>query len=224
MCTLSHHRHSIFCILPPHILRSISQNGKPHQRTAALQTMTMDGTFRSLRSFTSQRGLTATAQRRRSLATDVQIQRTIYNAANVETLPGTIVRAEGSDPTGDIAVDEAYDGLGATFNFFADVYERNSIDDEGLPLDATVHFGTDYNNAFWNGQRMVFGDGDGDLFNRFTLSVDVIGHELAHGVTEDEAGLVYMFQAGALNESMPDVFGSLIKQFALNQTADQAEG
>ena len=72
------------------------------------------------------------------------------------------------------------------------MFGRHSIDDEGLPLDATVHFGTDYNNAFWNSQQMVFGDGDGVLFNRFTIALDVIGHELTHGVTEDEAGLVYM--------------------------------
>ena len=70
---------------------------------------------------------------------------------------------------------------------------------------------------------MVFGDGDGQLFNRFTIALDVIGHELAHGVTEDEAGLVYMFQPGALNEHLSDVFGSLVKQKVLNQTADQAD-
>jgi Zn-dependent metalloprotease len=70
---------------------------------------------------------------------------------------------------------------------------------------------------------MVFGDGDGDLFNRFTLALDVIGHELTHGVTEDEARLFYFFQAGALNESISDVFGSLVKQRTLNQMADQAD-
>jgi Zn-dependent metalloprotease len=103
------------------------------------------------------------------------------------------------------------------------VYGRNSIDDEGMHLDATVHYGHDYDNAFWNGQQMVFGDGDGDLFNRFTASLDVIAHELAHGVTGDEAKLVYVGQAGALNESLSDVFGSLVKQYARKQTADKAD-
>lgn len=70
---------------------------------------------------------------------------------------------------------------------------------------------------------MVFGDGDGKLFNRFTISLDVIGHELTHGVTENEAGLVYFNQAGALNESLSDVFGSLVKQYALKQTAKHAD-
>ncbi|MDE2004304.1 MAG: M4 family metallopeptidase, partial [Betaproteobacteria bacterium] len=76
---------------------------------------------------------------------------------------------------------------------------------------------------FWDGRQMVFGDGDGDLFNRFTISLDVIGHELTHGVTGDEAKLVYLGQAGALNESISDVFGSLVKQRAQKQTAAQAD-
>jgi Zn-dependent metalloprotease len=86
-----------------------------------------------------------------------------------------------------------------------------------------VHYGLDYDNAFWDGTQMVFGDGDGDLFNRFTIAIDVIGHELTHGVTEVEAALVYQGQSGALNESVSDVFGSLVKQHALGQTAAEAD-
>jgi Zn-dependent metalloprotease len=86
-----------------------------------------------------------------------------------------------------------------------------------------VHFDVNYDNAFWDGRQMVYGDGDGELFNRFTIAVDVIGHELTHGVTEYEAGLVYYDQPGALNESMSDVFGTLVKQRILNQTADAAD-
>jgi Zn-dependent metalloprotease len=86
-----------------------------------------------------------------------------------------------------------------------------------------VHYQTGYDNAFWNGQQMVYGDGDEDLFNRFTIAIDVIGHELTHGVTQYEASLVYSYQPGALNESMSDVFGSLVKQRKLGQTAAQAD-
>ncbi|WP_394753845.1 M4 family metallopeptidase [Crenothrix sp.] len=222
MCQLTHHRHSIFCILPPHMLSSIAKNGSSEQRSAALQTMATDATFRALRMTVQQRGVSNT-QYQHATAVEVKKKRTIYDARNVETLPGTIVLTEGSKLTDDITVNEAYEGLGKTFDFFMDVYARNSIDDEGMPLDATVHYGKNYDNAFWNGQRMVFGDGDGQLFNRFTIALDVIGHELAHGVTEDEAQLTYMYQSGALNESMSDVFGSLIKQFSLKQTADKAD-
>jgi len=152
-----------------------------------------------------------------------QVQRTIYDAHHTTNLPGDVVRAEGANPTGDPAVDEAYDGLGATFKFYLQAYKRNSIDNQGLPLLATVHYDTNYDNAFWDGQQMIFGDGDGQLFNRFTISLDVIGHELTHGVTQTDAKLIYQAQPGALNESVSDVFGSMVKQFALNQTANQAD-
>jgi Zn-dependent metalloprotease len=217
MSQLTVRRHSLLCILPPYILREIAQRGGPQQRARALRALAIDHTIRALRAGPRGRG------RPSMLAMDGQKHRTIATAHHTETLPGTVVRVEGAPATGDAAVDEAYDGLGATYDFFAETYGRNSIDDEGLPLDATVHFGQDYANAFWNGERMVFGDGDGEFFNRFTIALDVVGHELAHGVTEDEAQLVYFFQAGALNESMSDVFGSLVKQYVLRQTAEEAD-
>jgi Zn-dependent metalloprotease len=157
------------------------------------------------------------------LANPGEKRRTIYTANHSQQLPGQRVRGEGEPPVTDVSVNEAYDGLGDTWDFFWSAYGRNSIDDEGLPLDATVHFGVGYNNAFWNSQQMVFGDGDGRLFNRFTIALDVIGHELTHGVTEDEAQLAYLFQPGALNESASDVFGSLVKQHRRNQTAKDAD-
>lgn len=219
-----HHHHSIFCILPPHILRNIAERGSEVQRRAALQALSVDTTFRSMRS-TALMARPATAPNRSLFAAEPLTvkQRTIHDANHQETLPGRIVRTEGQAPTGDPAVDEAYEGLGDTFDFFAEAYHRNSIDDDGMPLIATVHYGRDYNNAFFNSEQMVFGDGDGVLFNRFTIALDVIGHELGHGVTEDEAGLRYLFQSGALNESMSDVFGSMVKQKKLNQTADSAD-
>lgn len=157
------------------------------------------------------------------LNTGAGLQRTIFDAGESQRLPGQEVRAEGDPPTGDDAVDEAYDHLGATYDLYSDVYDRNSIDNEGLPLNGTVHFGQEYDNAFWDGSRMVFGDGDGELFNRFTIPVDVVGHELTHGVTGDEAGLIYWGQSGALNESVSDVFGSLVKQYQLQQKAEDAD-
>ncbi|SEK23780.1 Thermolysin metallopeptidase, catalytic domain [Roseateles sp. YR242] len=220
------HRHSIFCVLPPYLLDAILRHGTQQQRDAAVRTKSVDHTFRSLRlsglGAKAARRMTPSAAAVASPAVPVK-RRTIFNANHTETLPGTLVRGEGQPASGDVTVDEAYDGLGATFDFFAEVYQRNSIDDGGMPLEATVHFGQDYNNAFWNSVQMVFGDGDGELFNRFTIALDVIGHELSHGVTEDEAQLQYFNQSGALNESMSDVFGSLIKQYHLQQTADQAD-
>ena len=134
-----------------------------------------------------------------------------------------MARTEDGEDSADESVNRAFKGLGLTREFFSAVFDRNSIDDRGMRLDGYVHRGRNYNNAFWDGREMVFGDGDGVLFADFTASLDVIAHELAHGVTEHVAGLVYSMQPGALNESMSDVFGSLVKQWALGQTAEQAD-
>jgi Zn-dependent metalloprotease len=148
--------------------------------------------------------------------------RTISDAGNTETLPGVVVRREDDPPVVDGAVNEAFDGLGATFEMLLAAFERNSIDGAGSPLNATVHYGTDYDNAFWDGERMVFGDGDGEVFLGFTGSVSIIGHELGHGVIQSASGLEYQGQSGALNESIADVFGALTEQYAAGQTADAA--
>ena len=212
-------RNPIFCLIPPYMLDQIARHGDKAQREVALRTRAKDSTFRSLRMV----AVPAKGPARMALAMGAEKQRSIYSAENTDSLPGKLIRGEGQPASGDAAVDEAYDGLGATFDFFDQVFDRNSIDDAGMALDATVHFGQDYNNAFWNSTQMVFGDGDQQLFNRFTVALDVIGHELAHGVTEDEAKLMYFNQSGALNESLSDVFGSLIKQYALKQTAEDAD-
>lgn len=216
------HVHSLYCFLPPYILRQIVQNGTPQQRTRATQTLASDATFRALR-LGAGRGARLAQKKAAVLGVEGEKRRTIFDTHQTQNFPGDVVRVEGQEATKDPAVDEAYDGLGATYDFFWQIFERHSIDDDGLALNAIVHFGMDYNNAFWDGQQMVFGDGDGDLFNRFTVALDVIGHELTHGVTEDEAQLQYFNQSGALNESMSDVFGVLVKQYVLQQEAQSAD-
>lgn len=216
-------RHPIACILPPHMLNEIAKNGTPAQRASAEATMMRSAAFRGQRAMLTEYPSFAAS------ATAAGKSRIVYHADFLSNLPGRQVRVEGDPPTGDAAVDEAYDGSGATYDLYNDIYARNSIDGNGLRLDSTVHYQRGYDNAFWNGQQMVYGDGDEDLppaqrlFNRFTIAIDVIGHELTHGVTQYEAKLVYSFQSGALNESMSDVFGSLVKQRRLGQTAAQAD-
>jgi Zn-dependent metalloprotease len=189
-------------------------NGNETQRDWALQNLRASEQFRGRRDAVGGVTFMAPANEKR---------RTIYTAGSATELPGNIVRGEGAAAASDVAVNEAYEGSGATYDFYKDIFQRNSIDGFGMRLDSTVHYGQKYNNAFWNGSQMVYGDGDGELFNRFTISIDVIGHELTHGVTQNEAALIYRGQSGALNESFSDVFGSLIKQKVLNQTADQAD-
>ncbi|HET6672113.1 MAG TPA: M4 family metallopeptidase [Agromyces sp.] len=157
-----------------------------------------------------------------SPGTAPQPDRRISDAEGDDTLPGRLVRREGEPPTGDDAVDEAYIGLGDTFELFARVFARDSIDGAGMPLEATVHYGEHYDNAFWDGERMVFGDGDGQVFRGFTSSLSVVGHELTHGVTERTAKLRYQGQSGALNEHVSDVFGALVEQYSMGQDAASA--
>ncbi len=204
----------ICCVLPPHMLEHIAENGSSEQRQWAFQTLSLSAQFRGRRDVVGGTAFMAPAGEKR---------RTIYNAKNGTELPGKIVRAEGDPATGDLMADEAYDGAGATYDFYQEVFGRNSVDNNGLRLDSTVHYNTKYDNAFWNGSQMVYGDGDGKLFDRFTKSIDVIAHELTHGVTQHEAALVYSGESGALNESMSDVFGCLVKQRLNKQTAEQAD-
>ena len=149
--------------------------------------------------------------------------RTISDAEGTQNLPGTKVRGEDDGPVADTSVNEAFDGLGATFDLLLQHFGRNSLDGNGRPLLATVHYGKDYDNAFWDGGQMVFGDGDGEVFLGFTRSITVIGHELAHGVVEATAALEYQGQSGALNESIADVFGAMVDQMAHGRTAADAD-
>ena len=148
---------------------------------------------------------------------------TVHTAEHTTTLPGRAVRSAGSPATGDVAVDEAASGITGALALFAEVYGRASYDGAGAPVSLTVHYGQDYDNAFWDGSQLVFGDGDGRVFGRFTQPVDVLGHELTHAVTEHTAGLVYRDQPGALNESVSDVFAACLKQRLLGQTPAEAD-
>ena len=209
------HPHSL---IPPYVLQAIARHADPAVRDAALNTLGLERTFAVGRELGARTMRSAAPP-----ATAPRLDRRIHDAHGEETLPGDLVRAEGAPASDDVAVNEAYDGLGDTWRLYREVYGRNSIDDAGLPLSGTVHFGQAYDNAYWDGEQMVFGDGDGVVFNRFTIAVDVIGHELTHGVTGATADLEYRNQPGALNESISDVFGSLVKQYALGQTAEQAD-
>ena len=219
-----HNHESIFCIIPPHMLRKIAENGTIEQHEKAMQTIVATEQLRGRR-----HGIASVnAFSMVMTANLIGKKRTIYDAKSGTTLPGIVVRGEGDPPVADQSVNEAYDGSGITYDLFSEIYGRNSIDNKGMGLDSTVHYQKSYDNAFWDGRQMVYGDGDEDLpesqrlFNRFTSAIDVIAHELTHGVTQDEANLAYWDQSGALNESFSDVFGSLVKQYNLKQTSDQA--
>ncbi len=206
----------INCITPPHMLKKLLENPDSRIRDAALRTLLSTSRLRGERAV---RGLVASAA-----PASAHGRRTIFDCATGTFLPAaTVARTEDGPASADNSVNRAFDGLGSTRDFYRDVFDRDSLDGHGMRLNAYVHRGMGYNNAFWDGSQMVFGDGDDMLFTDFTKSLDVIAHELTHGVTEFACGLEYHNQSGALNESMSDVFGSLVKQWAGKETADQAD-
>jgi len=209
-------------IVPPYLLARIAAAREPTWARAAHAARATLETPREYRTVRSRIRMSVEEPGTLVFEGGPAPDRTISDARHLENLPGVRVRGEDDPPTGDADVDEAFDGLGATFDFYWDAYGRSSIDGAGGELLATVHYGRDYDNAFWNGERMVFGDGDGEIFVGFTQSLTVVAHELAHGVTEYEGGLVYQGQSGALNESLSDVFGALTEQHHLGQSAEEA--
>ena len=235
-CTMPH-----CTIIPPYLLGRLAESDNRHVARCAQRTIDSDVTVRERRTIVSERagrdpkGLVPPDLVRRARGLDAgrrpQVtatvpgvpERSIHDAEHRTTLPGKLVRAEGAKPVDDVAVNEAYDGLGATWQMLWTAYKRDSLDAKGLPLVASVHYERDYDNAFWDGAQMVFGDGDGVYFDGFTSCLDVIGHELTHGMTQYTAGLTYVAQSGALNESVSDVFGTLVKQLHNGETADQAD-
>ena len=226
----AHDCHCRCFIAPPNLLARIAAEGNPRQRRAAVRSLAASASMRSRRSTIGAlmhepnidiRTLSFFTAKTASEAI------TVYDAKHggQSSLPGKKVRDQNDPLSKDAAVNEAYDGAEETRKFYKEILGRNSIDDEGLEIVSSVHFGVDYENAFWNGTQMVYGDGGGEIFAKGTLTkaIDVIGHELTHGVTQFSAALEYSKQPGALNESFSDVFGSIVKQFVLRQTVEQAD-
>ena len=149
------------------------------------------------------------------------MKRKIYDSNKTDKLPGKIIWEEGQDVStlkSDKGALEVIDYFGKTYQFYAEVFSRHSVDDKNLTLIGSLHYDDEpgppgMDNAFWDGKEMAFGDGDGEIFGSFTKNIDVIGHELTHGVTQYTANLWYGEQSGALNESISDVFGSMVKQY-----------
>jgi Zn-dependent metalloprotease len=146
---------------------------------------------------------------------------TVFDCRNGTSLPGSPVSQPGT--SSDATAKRAFVETTAVADFYNKLFGRNSIDNAGMAMLSSIHYSVNYNNAFWNGSQMTYGDGDGNIFIDFTKADDVIGHELTHGVTQHSLGLSYTNQAGGLNESISDVFGSMFRQWQANQNVNQAD-
>jgi Zn-dependent metalloprotease len=203
------------------MLEQVAERGSAGQRAWAMRELERDHA-RVARRASRQIAGSASVLARRPGGT---LERTIYDAHRSYDDPphGRRVRYEGWPLIGDEQANEVYDALGAGCDLFWHEYGRNSIDDAGMALHAYVHYGVGFGNAFWDGQALLLGDGDGTIVGRMSHAVDLIGHELTHGVIARTANLDYRGQAGSLNESICDVFGSLAKQRLRGQTAVEAD-
>ncbi len=215
-----HPCHSMLCIMPPDMIDAIKRAGNERQRAMAEAIERQDIAFRNAREAATPQGFTVAPSVMSAAAEGPK--RKVYDSQNKTTLQNKLVRNEGDPATGDRQVDEAYDGAGATYKLYLEVYGRDSLDGRGFELISNVHYGSDYDNAFWDGRQMAYGDG-GIIFKPLTGALAVIGHEFSHGVVEFSGGLIYRDQSGALNEHFADVFGSLTKQYHLNQKASDAD-
>ncbi|WP_101523587.1 protealysin inhibitor emfourin [Nocardioides houyundeii] len=212
--------------VPPYLLERLARTGDP-LATCCSETLQADAGFRASRR-TAEEALPAGERfgvRGTVLGAGpgdaVPPAWTVHDAESGTRLPGTPVRAAGEPATGDAAVDEAASGIEATLRLFAEAFGRRSYDDQGSAVSLTVHYRENYDNAFWDGRQLVFGDGDGRVFERFTKAVDVLGHEFGHAVTERSARLEYEGPSGALNESVSDVFGTCLLQWLAGEDVQQ---
>jgi vibriolysin len=139
--------------------------------------------------------------------------REMHNLNHGTSLPGPVSRTEGQAPTGESTVDANYDLLGWVYDCYKNLFNRDSFDGAGAKLVSSVHYSTNYCNAFWNGSQMVYGDGDGGQCGNLALSMDVTAHELTHAVTQYESNLTYSGESGGLNEAMSDIFGNVCEWY-----------
>ena len=141
-----------------------------------------------------------------------------YDAANRSRIPGTLWSSSDNllNSTYEAPAVDAHYYAAKTYDYYKAKFNRNSYDDRGATIKSTVHYGSRYNNAFWNGRQMVYGDGDGSTFIPLSGALDVVAHEITHAVTDNSSDLVYKNESGALNESMSDIFGTLVEFYDNN--------
>jgi Zn-dependent metalloprotease len=222
ICQNPHCHNPIHCFLPPYVLDNLVESSDPEIRRLAVHAIKQAAAARAMRSMISRMPMMAAIP-----SPGGTKNRLVYDMENISDegrLPGKLMCSEGQDPpAGNEDAKEAYEHSGTVYDFYQAVFNRNSIDDRGMSMISTVRFGKRYNNAFWNGEQMTYGDGDGKIFTRFTKALDVAAHEMTHGVIQHTCNLEYFKESGALNEHFADAMGALVKQWFLKQDVKQAD-
>jgi Zn-dependent metalloprotease len=231
MCN-RHKRNPIHCIIPPYMSEKLSDmlnntsTTRGGTRGAKIPPDEVAGTsenaFRNKRKLLASMPIVKRSFRSAASASATKLHREVYDANESPMSVGQLIWKEGQKdmPKSKDALN-VIEGAGNVWNFYKKLFNRNSIDNAGLPLIQTIRYREHplkpFFNAFWDGQQMFYGTGMPQLTNSFTSDLDIIAHELTHGVIDFEARLEYENQSGALNESFADVFGILVKQW-VNKT------
>lgn len=231
-----------FCFaVPSKLFRKLAEKAGEDNSSQLNSHIEHSGRLRTRRHVCSQQGTPLrTVQSPQSFMPAQAYRRSIFNAGTDTDLPGKPVRHEGDKPVRDRTVNQVYDNTGIALNFFHQVFGRDSLDNRSMRVESAVHFGKNFANAMWTGEQMVYGDGDQNV-GGFTEALDIIAHELTHGVIQhmvpgglgvvklarkdrefEEQTHALQGQAGALNESFSDVMGSMVKQWHARQTVTQA--
>lgn len=210
----------VCCSVPTHLLERLAQAIDPGVSRRALDALGFSRRARLLRAELAARPALPAVP-----SPNGGRYREVYDArhGSPRALPGRLVRSERGRPVRDRSVNAAYLNAGYTYAFYRSVFGRKSLDGRGMVLRSSVHLSRKLNNAFWDGSQMVYGDGDGEIFVNLARPLEVVAHELTHGVIAHTSGLVYRGEAGALNESFADVMGSLVKQWRHGQPARRAD-
>ena len=211
----------IHCIIAPYVVEHMAQHDDAEIRKLAMDVVECAAEARTARM------MLATMPMMAAIPSPAQRKhRIVYDLKNkgMDDLPGTLMREEGKPwKKKDKAAEEAYRHAGYVYDFYKKFFNRNSLDDNGMSLISSVHLRRKHNNAYWNGEQMVYGDGDGRRLIRFTKALDVVGHEFSHGVVTHTCNLEYKNESGALNEHFADVFGILVLQWKQNQDVAQSD-
>jgi Zn-dependent metalloprotease len=211
------------CLIPDHLLLEIARRGDRVERTGALDSLALSGSLRSARGRAEVARLRTGVPAAGGALGPPGRERVVRDGGGRPFGPAPVVRGEDDPPTGDRAVDQVFSHLGTTWDFFFEIYARNSVDNAGAPVDAVVRYGERYTNAFWDGARMVFGDGDGWLLRGLTGSLTVCGHEFGHAVVQADGPLLAAGQPGALGEHLADAFAAMVHQWRHRETAETAD-
>jgi Zn-dependent metalloprotease len=231
MC--KNHRNPLNCILPSYILDKLDENADIIIKSEIEFSKQASSRFRIKRDSLQKMNKKAKGRFMSALGDfttddlDPKANVLIYDAGGLPITPGGLIWQEGDPLPKDKDAKNVLKGGKATWNLYYDIFDRNSIDNQGMAMKQCIHYREDprypFINAFWDGEQMIYGDGDKVHFDSFTRDIDIIGHELSHGLVDYTANFEYKFESGALNESFADVFGIMVKQYNRNISSKKAD-